>query len=97
MKSVEAHKPILNKDSDNDYGIPMHASKGTLKIKVHDDDRKQAYYEDGSMKLDIDAIQYLVDRYTKSFLETEDQEPGKVYKMQVTYYSEIRTPNGKRQ
>ena len=46
------------------------------------------------MKLDIDAIQYLVDRYTTSFQETEDQEPGQVYKMQVTYYSEIRTTNG---
>ena len=93
MKSIEAHKPILICDRDVDFGIPMHASKGTLKIKVQDD-KKQAYYEDGSMKLDIDAIQYLVDRYTKSFLETEDQEPGKVYKMRVTYYSEIRTPNG---
>ena len=37
MKSMEAHRPILNKDSDSDYGIPMHASKGTLKIKIQDD------------------------------------------------------------
>ena len=93
MQSVKAHKPILNCDRDIDFGIPMHASKGTLKNKVQAD-KKQAYYEDGSMKLNIDAIQYLVDRYTKSFLETEDQEPGQVYKMRVTYYSEIRTPSG---
>ena len=46
------------------------------------------------MKLDNDAIQYLVDRYTTPFLASEDQEPGKVYKLQLTYYSEIRTPNG---
>ena len=90
MQSVEQQQNIL--ESESDIGIPKHASRGTLKIKVKDD-IKQAFYEDGSMKLDSDAIQYLVDRYTTPFLAGEDQEPGKVYKLHLVYYSEIRTPN----
>ena len=95
MKSVKAHKQETVDDSDCGIAmnIPMHPSHGTLKIKVKDD-QKQAFYEERSMKLNNCAIQYLVDRHTRPFLENEVQEAGKVYKVHLTYYSEIKTPTG---
>ena len=43
--------------------------------------KKHAFYEPNSLELECSTIQYLVDTYTKEFLEQENQEPGKAYKM----------------
>ena len=73
--------------------IPKQSSHGCLKIKVKDK-KKHAFYEPDSLKLECTTIQYLVDTYTKEFLEQENQEPGKAYKMHLNYFLEIQTPSG---
>ena len=73
--------------------IPKQSSRGCLKIKVKDT-KKHTFYKPDSLKLECTTIQYMVDTYTKEFLEQKNQEPGKAYKMHLNYFSEIQTPSG---